>query len=107
MNKCNDACFHLVDILLRFMSTVDALLREGYVEEARRAGLTGYIVASILSDAYAEAGLTTSDFYNKFRRVLIMFKDLIYSLDTETISITAIEGIRAAFEDIVPIVAVA
>lgn len=107
LDKCNDACAQLINVVTRYMNIVDALWREGYVEEAYRIGLTGYITASILSDTYVEDGLITPDFHTKFKRVLAMVKDFVYSLNTNNTVTTSVRGIIAAFENITSVEAVA
>ncbi len=89
------------------MNVVDALWREGYVEEAYKTGLTGYVVASILSDAYMEYGLIEPDFYYRFKRALAMFKDFVYSLGTSTAPMMTINDIKTVFEKMVVVEAVA
>lgn len=107
MDNCDNVCSQLIETLVRFMDVVDTLWREGYVEEAHKIGLTGYVVASILSDAYMEYGLISPDFYYRFKRALTMFKDFVYSLGTSTTPMATINDIKTVFGEMVAVEAVA
>jgi uncharacterized radical SAM superfamily protein len=80
LKNCDLICQQLADVVLDHLENVKAwsLLKE--YNTAYKTGVTGYVVASILVDAYREAGMLDEDFSIRFKKVLHLYKDFINSL---------------------------